>query len=246
MAGIDENTLLMIHADGEDESTTFTDESENARTVTANGTAQVDTAQKVFGTGSFLKESGSANYVSTPESSDFRFLGDFTIDFRIRWDSSVPASSICGVGNRGGSSYPKWMLTYNGGGTLGFHSQPGGNWVNWSWTPSADTWYHVAVVRSGTSWYLFVDGVQTGGTQTNGFTIPDLTGYGGLTIGKDAESWRPNYNAWFDEIRISDTARWTSDFTPPSSAYGDVPRVLECFHRKIFPVDRVPRDVLVW
>ena len=54
MAGIDSYTKLMLHCDGLDTSTTFTDESGEGHVVTALGNAQVDTAQKVFGTGSAL------------------------------------------------------------------------------------------------------------------------------------------------------------------------------------------------
>ncbi|MBT6515561.1 MAG: hypothetical protein HOK65_12415, partial [Crocinitomicaceae bacterium] len=49
--------------------------------MTPNGTAQIDTAQKKFGTGSILLN-GSGNFLSAPDSDDFNFAsGDFTIDF---------------------------------------------------------------------------------------------------------------------------------------------------------------------
>jgi len=46
MAVDDSFTKLLLHCDGTDGSTTFTDES--GKTVTAVGNAQIDTAKKVF------------------------------------------------------------------------------------------------------------------------------------------------------------------------------------------------------
>jgi len=48
---VDAATMLLLHCDGTDAATTFTDSSPSAKSVTANGNAQVDTAQQKFGTG---------------------------------------------------------------------------------------------------------------------------------------------------------------------------------------------------
>lgn len=45
----DTDTKLMAHYDGTDGSTTFTDSSTSARTLTANDNVQIDTAQSKFG-----------------------------------------------------------------------------------------------------------------------------------------------------------------------------------------------------
>lgn len=49
MPGIDTFTKLCAHLDGADGSTTFTDSSAGAHTITAHGNVQIDTAQSVFG-----------------------------------------------------------------------------------------------------------------------------------------------------------------------------------------------------
>ena len=43
------NVSLLLHCDGSDASTTFTDSSSNGHTVTASNDAQIDTAQSKFG-----------------------------------------------------------------------------------------------------------------------------------------------------------------------------------------------------
>ena len=64
------DTKLLIHADGADGSTSFTDSSASGHTITANGNAQVDTDQKEFGTGSLLCD-GTGDYLSIPDHADW-------------------------------------------------------------------------------------------------------------------------------------------------------------------------------
>ena len=45
------NTKLLLHMDGADTSTDFEDKSPSGHTITAQGDAQVDTAQSKFGGG---------------------------------------------------------------------------------------------------------------------------------------------------------------------------------------------------
>ena len=80
----DAYTVLLLHCNGVDESTTFTDSSGGGvgspHTVTAVGNAQIDTAQKKFDTGSALFD-GTGDYLSLEDSDDWDFgTGDFTVD----------------------------------------------------------------------------------------------------------------------------------------------------------------------
>jgi len=84
----DSDTLLLLHADGSDASTTITDSSSNAYTMSAVGNAQLDTAQKKFGTASILFD-GTGDYVTNGSTDwDPRFAAnDFTIEMWIRGTS---------------------------------------------------------------------------------------------------------------------------------------------------------------
>ena len=78
-ASIDAYTKALLHFDGADESTTFTDES--GKTWTAQDNAQLDTSVKKFGTASGLFD-GTGDYVDSEVSADFGFgTDDFTVDF---------------------------------------------------------------------------------------------------------------------------------------------------------------------
>ena len=87
----DSYTKLMLHMEGSDGSTTFTDEIGKA--VTANGNAQIDTAQKKFGAASGLFD-GTGDYLTLANSNDWSFgSGDFTIDFWVN-HATTPTSSV--------------------------------------------------------------------------------------------------------------------------------------------------------
>ncbi|MFA5340611.1 MAG: hypothetical protein WC332_02425, partial [Clostridia bacterium] len=80
--GIDTYTVLMLHGDGADASTTITD-SETvgaAKAITAVGNAQLDTAYKKFGSAAVLFD-GTGDYLTTPDHADWYFAAaPFTID----------------------------------------------------------------------------------------------------------------------------------------------------------------------
>ena len=73
------NVVLLLHGDGTNGSTTITDNSPGARTVTAHGNAQISTARKKFRTGSILFD-GTGDYLSVPVDSGLELrAGAFTI-----------------------------------------------------------------------------------------------------------------------------------------------------------------------
>src|SRR3990167_7743345 len=64
---IDSYTKLLLHMDGTNGSTTFTDEI--GKTVTANGNAQISTAQSKFGGASGLFN-GAGDWIDVPSNAD--------------------------------------------------------------------------------------------------------------------------------------------------------------------------------
>lgn len=208
----DSDCVLMLHMDGTDASTTFTDSSDSAHSPSAIGDAQIDTAQSVFGSASALFD-GAGDRLSIADSADWDLgTGDFTCDFRVRWNGTVGGDAFIDRNEfvtfdirhqTGGGGLPAVVL----GGTESTFS---------NWTPSADTWYHVAVVRSGTNLYFFVDGTQIGATATN---AGDSTHTDPMIIGS-SEAGGADFTGWIDELRlVKGTAVWTANFTPPSAAY---------------------------
>lgn len=219
---IDSYTKALLHFDGTDGSTTFTDET--GRTWTAAGNAQIDTAQKKFGTASGLFD--GASYIDTPDSVDHEpGTGDFSVDFRVRFAVNTGLQMLFARRTEDGSQND-FFGGYINSGVLTFLSVV--NKVTkaqyrYTWNPSINTWYHLEFTRNGSNFYMFIEGdsktltVDTA-INTNDLTF-SLTGER-LTIGRQGNLGANYFNGWIDEFRFSKgIARHTSNFTPPTFPY---------------------------
>lgn len=218
-------TKSLLHFDGSDTSTTFTDES--GKIWTAYGDAQLDTAQLKFGTASGLFD-GTGDYIDTPDHADWQLDGGsnsnlWTVDFWVRFNGD-PGTADRGLVQQWVSTSNFWYIALNNN-TLQFFVRSGGaTTVNimQTFNPADATWYHIAIVKNGTSGYMhFIDGSQVGSTTTDTSTIPDFAGV--LRVGRVTDSAGANayHNGWIEELRISKgIARWTANFTPSTTAYG--------------------------
>jgi hypothetical protein len=210
---------LGLHCDGADGATTFIDV--KGHTITANGNAQVDTAQSKFGGASALFD-GTGDYLSSPNSADFAFgSGDFTVELWARFSAQTAHQGLISFGWTSGG-YGPWLLFYNQSlNQILFYSSSNGT----SWdissavilnTPALNTWYHLAVAREGNSIRLFTDGVLAATVTTSATLV--ATG-GTLNIGGDSAG-AFSFNGHLDDIRITKgVARYTVNFTPPSAEF---------------------------
>lgn len=173
--------------------------------ITTNGDAQVDTASKKVGTGSALFD-GTGDYLVI-ENNSVLSLNDFTVECWFRTANTTQALiPLVQIGN---------FLFYIGqsGGSPVFAIFQGGNnrLLSSGQSLSNDTWYHVAFQRNGSSMSCYLDGTSIA-TSTFGTQITQGTNY------------IARYTTWYlngqmDEIRISDTERYTSTFTPSTTAF---------------------------
>lgn len=191
----------LLHFDGGNGSTTFTDET--GKTWTGNGAAQISTAQSVFG-GSSLRLNGSGT-ISTASSADFAYgTGDFSWECRVRFDSLTGNQYIIDHGVNGGTLQHYGNLSYYNP-SAGVLSGP---------TLVANTWYAIAVVRVGGLTTLRVDGVVVSlGVDGHNYGAQKVTigeyGGGGYRM-----------TGYIDEFRITrGIARYTSDFAPPTQPF---------------------------
>ena len=215
ISALDSYTKLLIHGDSIGDAT--------GKTVTANGNAAVTTAQYKFAElGRSLVFDGTGDYLSLADSDDWWFDNqDFTIDCWVRLTSPSAAGYII-YSQWVGAGTTDYVQLWVNSTTLGFNVKSSDITIMdiyQSFTFSADTWYHVAVVRNGNDLFVFQNGVKGSTVDVTGVTFPNF--------GADLNIGRRNYpssysyfNGWLSMVRISKgTARWTSNFTPPTAPY---------------------------
>jgi hypothetical protein len=201
--------------DGTNGSTTFTDNSSNALTVTANGNAQISTAQSKFGGASGLFD-GTGDFLTTPSNAVVAVgTGDFTVEAWVRRTSGGTFSTVVGTRPDSGSYADAWTLGVDGSNNLylytnGFIAQSAGGLI------TLDTWHHIAVVRSGTAVRMYHNGTQVAtGTNSQDFSRQILA-VGANVNGDQA------FAGYIDDLRITKgVARYTANFTPPTAAFFD-------------------------
>ena len=212
--GNDEDTLQLLHMDGTDGGTFFEDDNgefgRHPASVVLNGNVQVDTAQSVIGSSSILFD-GTDDYLTcTPQT--LPSFGDFTVEMFIRLGSSPS-------GNRA----IWWTLDNDGTNRGGLYMNSSGNltwWnasdnVNYLGTLATGNNYHIACVQDGGTRRLFVDGVEAASASS---THPrgELLEFGAANYTSTAVG---DWNGHMDEIRVSNVARYTADFTVPTEAF---------------------------
>lgn len=206
---------LLLHMDGTNGSTTFTDSSNLAATVTNNGSATVSTTSPKFGTGSGSFD--GSNYLSLGGQSAYAFgSADFTIE---GWfnptGSGGSADSLIGFGPTGVDGvYPSIIRV---SGNLCYYTNVGTRITGGSLT--TNTWQHIALVRKAGVTNLYLEGVAQGtqyadtNVYLNGATRPLINGYGLApgTLGMIGKT---------DELQIiNGAAKYTANFTPPTRAF---------------------------
>lgn len=211
------NVSLLLHMDGSNNSTTFTDSSSNGLTVTANGDAKISTVQSKFGGSSCLLD-GNSDWLSVSSNAAMSLgSGDFTVETFLYLNAVSANQSIIDTIAIGGSGARNtgfiWFITTGNKLTLFSGGAFRGESVA---SLSSGQWYHLALVRSSGVFSYFIDGAKdaTTFTLTTNFTDSQAQ------IGRagDTTYW---LNGYLDEFRITKAARYTANFTTPAAAFSN-------------------------
>jgi len=221
-------TKLLLHMDGVDESTTFTDSSASAHVVTAEGDAQLSTDLMKFGTASALLE-GGGNYLSIPSSNDWNMgVNPFTIDCWI--SRNVTSQALCSqYGDV--DNHVRWYLISTT--TMVFEMRVDGEQEVYVSATDLSLPYnsgftyknHVAVIRgwggNANAFAITLNGRQVGNIDTFAGEWPSMSApfrIGRVNYGTPADVY---WNGYIDEFRVvRGEAWWTQGFIPPWKAYG--------------------------
>ena len=206
------NVVSLLHFGGADGSTTFTDETGRAWAAYEN--AQIDTAQSMFGGASGLFD-GTGDYISTSDSADFYFTGDFTLETFYRPAAIGSRQFLCGQGDFGATNI-RSMIEVTTAGLVKFWCSNAVT-LQTATSISAGSWCHIAITRNGTAHTIWVDGISRA-TLTSATIPADYAGV--FNIGRCGDYAGFTANGHFDEFRITKgVARYTANFTPPTAPF---------------------------
>lgn len=204
------NVSLLLHFDGSNGSTTFTDSSIYPKTASGVGNAQISTAQSKFG-GSSLFLDGTGDYLTIGSDTSLVFgTGDLTVEC---WLYQTAATSF----NLFTFASQQWCVYYAAGtSSLRFYDGTTDRITGGSVT--LNTWTHIALSRRSGVVRLYINGTQTGLTYTES-VIANL-GAGTTYIGYYPAD--VSVTGYIDEFRATKgVARYTSNFNPPGAPFPD-------------------------
>jgi hypothetical protein len=210
---------LLMHMDGVDGSTTFTDVT--GKTCTASGNAQLDTADKKYGLSSGLFD-GSGDVVTCGATTDFPFTSDFTIEW---WAKANSGADRCVISKRSTGSVG-WAIEMRSTGALWLRALVDGTYSDTRFTTSTGVfsfgvWTHIALTRSGPTYTFWVGGSSVGTTTfSTGAIHSDSAAQ--LRLGSANTIGENYYSGWLDEVRVTNgVCRYAGTFTPPTAAFPD-------------------------
>ena len=210
------NVSLLLHGNGTNGSTTFTDSSSNALTVTGVGDAKINTTTFKFPTGSIALD-GTGDFLIVTGGTGFEYgTGNFTIECFVYFNSVTGAKII--YDQRISGTETQRPTIYHNGTVLTYYVA--GDRITGG-TLTTGVWHHIAVSRSGTSTRMYLNGTQVGSTYTDNTNY--LNGVGRPLIGSDGFAGANFLNGFVDELRVTKgVARYTGvTITVPTSQFPD-------------------------
>lgn len=207
----DGNTVFLLHMDD----TSLIDSGSNSITTTLNGGMARSGTESKFGSYSAYFD-GSDDYISLPDldtvdsSVTTPTTGNFTIEGWFKQATGrTEAERYFSFGNNGTPSSggePGFCGGYNASTTWNnFHSAGTNNNITF---PTEDSgWHHIAAMRSGSTIYMFYDGVRKG---THSSSANMQYSSGTAFIGVRSNTAGEYFEGYIDEFRYSNTARYST------------------------------------
>jgi hypothetical protein len=194
---------------------TFLDSSTNNFTITRNGNTTQGTFTPFSQTGWSYYGPGSSQ-LSTVANPNLAFgTGAITFECWIN-TTSTNNMGMWGTTNESAWTANSYAFNYSNGDIVLWN-----NSALWSiavGTLHDGNWHHIAIVRSGTTWQVFADGVSKGTTTTEGSRDLGNNAWR-VAIGQIEPSAGDTkfFIGYLSNMRVSNTAIYTSNFTPSTT-----------------------------
>jgi hypothetical protein len=204
------NTELLMHMEGANGGAVFTDSSNYARAVALVGSPTTTNAQFKVGATSAVFNAGAAN-TWLDLGSQITLGTTFTIEFWM-WKSGTLTCSYLGTNTNPNAN---GISMYMAG--SGFFTAAYGNGTAVNWSAGTSTWHYYSLQRDANNlWSFYRDGVLQSPQVTLGGVIDcsALRIGGAVTLGTSGKC-----NGGIDELRISNIARYSGTYTPPTAPW---------------------------
>ena len=217
------NVKLLLPFEGSNGDTTTTDSSNtNHSSFTFSGGAQVSSGASKMGSTSLYLD-GAGDYLTLGANSNFAIASSSDFTFEV-WFKTDTISAM--------NSWARGIFTLDSGGgafSIALDTTSGlraGKADSGSWSLSGvggnvgdDQWHHVALVRNSGTTTLYVDGTSAGSyADTDSYS--DNSGSPRPVIGARYDNTKGNFKGYMDDLRLTvGVARYTSNFTPPTTAH---------------------------
>jgi hypothetical protein len=195
---------LLLHFEGSNNSTTFTDSSANANTVSVFGNAKLSTSRSRFGAASGIYD-GSGDYLTCPAPPGGLFdfaSSDFTLQISIYTTTVSGNQQIAGVWPNDATSSWRLLIVND---TIEFIWRSGSIiTVSSSSCITANTWLDIAAKRVGSDLLLVCNATQVGIGSISSIAANPTGGL--LDIGRQQDGLGGNvwgFNGNMDEMRIT-------------------------------------------
>jgi hypothetical protein len=209
------NVVLMLHMDGTNGSTTFTDSSSLSRTPATNTNVAITTDQSKFGGAAGERTAGSA-ILEYAYSTDFSYAGSnaYTIEFWL-FLQEAGATEVYFLGQRSGTGKYFRITTAE---TMFFRAD-GAAELSFGTIPK-DVWTHIAVSCDTSTVRSFVNGEEISSAAASSYTDTTTTA---LSIFSASGLWSTaGLVGYLDDLRITKgVARYTGNFNIPTAAFPD-------------------------
>lgn len=204
---------LLIQPSGVDGSTVFTDQSLINQPISRLGNAQVDLGVLIGNKPTLLCD-GVGDYLSIADNAEMEpGANDFTIECWFR-TTVVTGAQIIVAKRATSATYAPVVITLSGAVVQFYTSTNGTGWTasdTSAGTVAANTTYHLAFERFGSTLKMYLNGVETGTAAVTGTLIKNTAAW---LYGSDSN--QSGFKGNLGPVRMTfGTARYQGAFTPP-------------------------------
>ena len=204
------------------------DGSTNSHSITVNGNTKTEpfspfdhNGYSSSSNGGSMYFDGTGDYLTASLTSDFNVgTNSFTVEFWAYLNATGQFHEPFGVGTDSSNGF---VVDIHSGNYVRLIAHIGGTWtslISGSTTLSANQWYHIAIVRDGNDFDIYLNGTSDATTVTNSGSITNPSGGNQVSVGGyqlASTAWR-YFNGYMSDLRfVNGTAVYTSDFTPSTA-----------------------------